>query len=539
MRFNKLIFMKKLSLSIAAVSALLTMTAGISYADKPTTYLAPKYQSIEIAPDKIYVSVLPSLNNGRPYEVELSSEFEKIETAVNKGLKVEVAPEGSSGEMLPYLVKSPEMTDSFKLRVIARLRKLEMIQASGNAAYAEFYKNYVKSPIALMINAKLGTGPACGPIPLHLSMKDGKYYFFNTVTIIEDIPKLFIVEDALKNDTLDMVIAHENAHGIMFDIYGNQIGVIKKQSNMGHDGPIVSDRGLAFIEGWAEAFEAIYGPNNPLLKLKEDEREKYRISEFLFTRQDPVRRDRYIWQNYKGKKTGILKNGVQILSTEGAIAGLFYDILTSKSLKEPFVKSISVMYAYKPKDFIEFINGWVRNYPEDKNIIYRIFLEGTNYATVSNEARKLYYDYYQAKLAYVQKKMDEESFYKIKGKWTTYKENLFAETMQNGNLSSNVAPDLWFEIKDFPISLKALLAKILGTTSPHINLAAVTPEQLNQLKSAGLLKELSDEDIEKIISVRESYGIMPYKTATEALKEMLGTLRAKLIIFKNGIEDIK
>ena len=69
MRFNKLIFMKKLSLSIAAVSALLTMTAGISYADKPTTYLAPKYQSIEIAPDKIYVSVLPSLNNGRPYEV--------------------------------------------------------------------------------------------------------------------------------------------------------------------------------------------------------------------------------------------------------------------------------------------------------------------------------------------------------------------------------------------------------------------------------------------------------------------------------------
>jgi len=338
-----------------------------------------------------------------------------------------------------------------------------------------------------------------------------------------------------------MVVAHENAHAIMFDIYGPDITKIDKVSNMGHDGPMVSDRGLAFIEGWAEAFEALYGPTNPLLKLKEADREKYRISEFLFTRQDPVRRDRYIWQNHNGKKTGILKNGVQILSTEGAIAGLFYDILTSRSIKDPFGKCISVMYEKKPVDFVGFLKAWTAAFPEDKNTLYRMYLEGTNYATVSNEARKLYYDYYQAKLKFVQKQMDEKTFYDTKKKWTAFKEDLFTKAMQNeSQLTANVSRDLWTNVKGFKsFSLGGMISGILGNKGMHVNIASVTVGQLLQLREGNFLKEMTDEDIAKFVKTREQMGVMPYTSGVAALREILGKDRAEAIIKANGISDLK
>ena len=103
---------------------------------------------------------------------------------------------------------------------------------------------------------------------------------------------IFSIKDALNNDTLALVVAHENAHAIQCDMYGKLFQKIQRTSTNGHDVPIITVLGLAYVEGWAEAFEAVYGPANP--KLKEKDRKKYNISEFLYSRQDPIRRDRYL-----------------------------------------------------------------------------------------------------------------------------------------------------------------------------------------------------------------------------------------------------
>jgi len=533
----------KLSFSMAIILSVGLFLSGAAGAAQLVTYLAPQYQDVPFKAESAFFSAAPMMDpkGKKPVMIEVSDNFEKLEVPMLKGFKI--APfEGGAGapEILGYLKNSPEMTDSAKLRVIARMKKLALILKSGDQARAEFYKKQVSAPLVLFINLNMGTGPACAPVPLHLDLKDGGRFFFNTAIFIEDIPKAFSVADAIKNDTFDFVVAHENAHGIMFDMYGPAISKIDKKSNLGHDGPVVSDRGLAFIEGWAEAFEALYGPTNPLLKLKESEREQYRISEFLFTRQDPVRRDRYIWQNYKGQKTGVLKNGAQILSTEGAIAGIFYDILTSKAIKDAFGKSITVMCLHQPKDFVEFLKGWVKEFSEDKQVLYRIFLEGTNYATVSNEARKLYFDYYQAKLKYVQKQMDEKAFYAVKAKWTTYKENLFNEAMKSENLASNVSRDLWVEVKGFKtLSLQGLLSKVLGMKRPYLNIASVTAGQIKQIQEIGLMKDFADEDIQLLVKTREQMGVMPYKTGTEAIREILGKEKADKLIKENNITDVQ
>ncbi len=525
-RFCPLQFLKKSFFMAAVVVAIMALVPGALYAKKPITYLAPQYQ-VPLSPEQAFISTAPVADDaGQPEAVNVTDEFEKLETSRAEGFKI--TPFEGAGEyakeVMPYLMKSEEMLDSAKLRVVARLIKHDLIKKSGKEKYAEFYKQYVNSPIACFVGLGLGSGPACGQLPAYLPLKNGKYFFFSTITIIEDIPEMFSVVDAIKNDTFDMVVAHENAHGIMFDMYGSQMNVVEKKSNMGHDGPVISDRGLAYIEGWAEAFEAIYGPTNPLLKLKEEEREKYRISEFLFTRQDPVRRDRYIWQTTK-KKTGVLKNGLQIVSTEGAVAGIFYDILTSRAIKDPFVKSVSVMYLHRPVDIIGFLKGWVKEFSEDKKVIYRIFLEGTNYATVSNKARGLYHDYYQAKLKYVQKTMDKKTFYDIKNKWTVYKEELFNTVMNQDNIDANIGPDLWMKVGIIPAAHEV--------KNLHINISTVTPALLSKLKLNGLI----DEDIDKMIQAREAMGVLPFKTASEALKNFLGDEKASRIYTENNITD--
>ena len=117
-------------------------------------------------------------------------------------------------------------------------------------------------------------------MPMGVEMVDpktGKRFGLETSAIcVLDIKSggetLFSVKEALENDTLDLVLAHENAHGIQFDLYGKLFHKIQRTSTNGHDAPYITDLGMAYIEGWAEAFEAVYGPSNP--KLKEKDRKK-------------------------------------------------------------------------------------------------------------------------------------------------------------------------------------------------------------------------------------------------------------------------
>ncbi|HNV71738.1 MAG TPA: hypothetical protein PKO06_18680, partial [Candidatus Ozemobacteraceae bacterium] len=385
---------------------------------------------------------------------------------------------------LPYLKASKEIQDSMKLRRTARqiraqlmaelLKKADQLNDEQKKALNSFLTQSVGAPVIILDKSPLPSFmPTPGPcmIPIGIERVEAgteKRIGLETSAIcLLDIPGVFSVSEAQANDTLDIVLAHENAHAIQFDMMGKGFQLINRPSTNGHDAPIISDLGLAYTEGWAEAFEAVYGPANP--KFKEKDRKKFNISEFLYARQDPIRRERYVWSKVGGKQTGLAKNGLQLMSTEGVIAGLFYDILTSRKITAPFEKCVSVMLMQQPKNFPEFVLSYLRMFKDDRAVVLRIVLENTHYSVCSNEARKAYQAWYLARTAYQQKKGSQEDASKAEKAYRTLKEELFAKAYKSdAEIFTAVGPDLWFsgevklEKKISALDVKAQIMKKLG-----------------------------------------------------------------------------
>ena len=444
--------------------------------------------------------------------------------------------------ILPYLRESKEMQDSLRLRRTARQIRFQYLKDTINksSALSEEQKNSINnflsqsvgSPLVLLSKSPLPRFmPSPGPcmIPMgaeKLDRSGSKSEGVETSVIcLLDIKSgdqvIFSIEDAYKNDTLDLVICHENAHAIQFDMYGKLFQKIQRTSTNGHDAPYITDLGLAYVEGWAEAFEAVYGPANP--KLAEKDRTKYNISEFLYSRQDPVRRDRYVWVNL-GEKTGELKNGLQLMSTEGVVAGFFYDILTSRAIVAPFDKCIKTMLE-TPMNFMEFIKTYVKLFPEDKKVIYRIILENSHYVTMHENAYESYKNYYSFVKAYKQKKIEKADYLEAKKAYKAYTEELFAEAMQKDNIFANVGPQMWFSGKidlvaahKRPSEAKELIAEAFGKKDKFYEFRLdLNTASKDMLRSIGF----SFDDVTKILKARTKKNFFTGNPIT-VLKKVLG-----------------
>ncbi|MDD3147353.1 MAG: hypothetical protein PHD82_08630 [Candidatus Riflebacteria bacterium] len=463
---------------------------------------------------------------------------------------LQVTPSDAKGyhkiTVLPYLTGSQEMKDSLKLRRTARqirfqalkdaINKAEALSAEQKKSVLNFLSQSVGSPCVVMAKSPLPAFmPSPGPcmIPLGAEMvenKTGKRLGIETSMIcVLDIEsegkKIFSVDDALKNDTLDLVVAHENAHAIMFDMYGKLFQKIQRTSSNGHDAPIITDVGLAYVEGWAEAFEAVYGPANP--KLAEKDRSKYNISEFLYARQDPIRRDRYVWASNTGKKTGAIKNGLQLMSTEGVIAGHFYDILTSRAINAPFEKCMQTMLT-SPMNFMEFVQNFVKLFPEDKKVVYRILLENSHYVTMHENAAESYKNFYGFKVAYTQKKISKADFDSAKTQYKAYTEGLFAEAMKTDNIFANVGPQLWFagkinlsQLKKDAGEVKKYFAAAFGKKDQYyefrLDLNTATADMFRMIGFA-------ETDAAKLVKTRDEKGFFKGNPVT-LIKGIVGEER--------------
>lgn len=449
-------------------------------------------------------------------------------------------------KVLPYLLASKEMKDVLKLRRTARQIRYQALKGTVDKAgqlsteqktgINNFMSQSVGAPIIVMSASPLPRFmPSPGPcmIPMGAEMvenKTGKRLGIETSMIcILDIGEgkeiVFSVADAMKNDTLDLVIAHETAHAIHFDMYGKLFQKIQRTSSNGHDAPIISDVGLAFVEGWAEAFEAVYGPAKP--KLAEKDRKKHNISEFLYGRQDPIRRDRYVWASTAGKKTGVLKNGLQLMSTEGVIAGHFYDLLTNRAINAPFEKIIQTMLT-TPMNFMEFVNNYVGLFPGDKRVVYRILLENSHYVTMDAQAAQAYKNYYENRVGYTQKKVIKTDFDKIKSEYKAYTEALFAKAMKSGDIFANVGPQLWFagkinlnNTKREPTKAKQYMAKAFGKKDKfyefRLDLNTVTVDMLRMIGFA-------EADASKIVEARDKTGFFK-GNPINTIKQVVGNER--------------
>jgi hypothetical protein len=366
-------------------------------------------------------------------------------------------------KVIPYLLKSPEFADVLKLRRSARLIRAREVAANvktlakGDPRADEmvaYLKAAVGTPLIVTERApmpeyirKAGAGP-CNISAGAGLVVDGKTVVSDgNIVCISDLlgaddKVMFSIDESIKNDTLDIVLCHETGHAIMGDLYGKFYNNFKRPSNNGHMAPVITDLSLAWIEGWAEAFEAIYGPNNP--NIRKADMERLKIAEFLFERQDPVRRERYIWETVGGKPTGVLKNGLQMLCTEGVVAGVLYDLLSNRAITAPSDKILTIMARFRPMDLRDAINGWLKAFPDDRRVVLRVVLENTNYVTMDGQAAGLYYAYYQKKLAMQQKRGSREDYEVAKKAFVDHKEALFQKAMGGADLFANVAPELWF-----------------------------------------------------------------------------------------------
>lgn len=114
-----------------------------------------------------------------------------------------------------------------------------------------------------------------------------------------------------------------------------------------------------------------------------------------------------------------LKNGSQILSSEGAIASIFYQIYTHKLFKNTYMEKefylpfgvespgpitnllIKILYVFsknnlsRPSLMTDFVRSYGECFPNEKHEIYSVFAKSTHYATVSSEARDIFGEIYR------------------------------------------------------------------------------------------------------------------------------------------------
>lgn len=450
--------------------------------------------------------------------------------------------------VLPYLLESKVMRDVLALRRSARqIRFQSLREAVANAkhlnaeqkqAVNKYMSQSVGAPLLIMSKPPMPSflpkpGPCMIPMGAELleSRKGPRIGLETAMICVMDLKSgnevMFSLSDAISNDTLGLVVAHETAHAIQFDLYGKLFHQIQRVSTNGHDAPYITDLGLAYIEGWAEAFEAVYGPNNP--KLKEKDRSKYNISEFLFSRQDPIRRGRYIWAAEAGRRSGVLKNGAQLMATEGVVAGIFYDILTNRSISAPFDKCVSTMLT-SPMDFMGFIRNFVELFPEDKQTIYRIVLEGTRYVTMDINAQKAYFDYYRNNVDYKQKKVSRAEFEKSKNAYRKVCDEAFKRAMKGADIFANVGPQLWFQgtvdlaparKKRFSKAkslMNAFFGKKDNTFTFRLDINTATVDMMRMVGFA-------EPDARAITEARDQAGFFKVKSPVAVLKKVLGAER--------------
>lgn len=369
--------------------------------------------------------------------------------------------EGSSFEakkVLPYLLKNTAVSDSILLRRTARsirykyflknIDKFKQWDKKTKDSVLAYLASSIKSPIIVMLQYydvnKRNPSPHLDARSIVVkNPRTNKQISVdtNSVFLAGVTGRGFSIKNIMKDDFLALIFCHENAHGIMSDMYGSSFQYLRDVNGADHSTDLITDRSLAYKEGWAEGFEAIYGLRNRRFRLRKNKRSK--MIEFFNSRQNPMRKDKYIWNSPINKKTGNLKNGSQLMASEGVIAGLFYDILVSRTINASFEKCVTVMLEC-PKDFMSFFNIFVEKYPNDKKTMYRILLEDTHYVTMDNKARANYKELYKMKMLVNRKKISKSSYLKSRANYKRYTESLFKKAMAGSNIFANVYKQAWF-----------------------------------------------------------------------------------------------
>ncbi|PKL40362.1 MAG: hypothetical protein CVV41_19435 [Candidatus Riflebacteria bacterium HGW-Riflebacteria-1] len=301
-------------------------------------------------------------------------------------------------QLKTYIENNAGLRQTISMQVEARNYKINQIKndlAAGtrDPAFAEWLTNDLKKPVYLEVGDSGGVHHDARGFVLaeqgangQVAYRDNSYV--NRIVIPSNSE---VFNGGMQDPSAASVIAHETGHMIMDQLYErnnypatNYYGAHSKNT--------VSDEGFALSEGWAEAIEALS------TKEYHDNATSWRIK----THKN-IADNKYVFKNQgvtTGPNDGILKNGMEMLSTEGVNASLFYDVLESNRIQAPYSKICQVFETAKPQTYRDFVDAYIQKYPEDRSQMIKQFLENTKYATVDNKATIRYKEVHDAQQAW-------------------------------------------------------------------------------------------------------------------------------------------
>jgi len=257
-------------------------------------------------------------------------------------------------------------------------------------------------------------------------------------------------DDVYKPSVISL-FAHECSHvwmrwlGMEIDINGF---LVSSKANKFHTSTAVTDFFMAFSEGFAEWLEVVTKDLNGY-QLPDGEFWDYGFdANALISRRDQqlryhaVKNNRFIYhtaipyaEDFSGSYAHLhmahitssaftperLKNGSQMLSSEGAVASIFFQLYAHELFKNTYADDafyaafgaarpdiapienflLKIFYALakidltKPSLMTDFIRSYGECFPAEKPELYNTFTKATHFATVSAQARVLFGELYR------------------------------------------------------------------------------------------------------------------------------------------------
>ncbi len=305
-------------------------------------------------------------------------------------------------QLRSYIENNKSFRDTVSLQIQARDYKIKRIQqdvAEGvkDPTLAAWLTNDLKKPVYLEVGNSGsiyhdGSGFVLAETGSNgqTSYRDNSYV--NRI-VISDNSEIFSGNNSDPNTA--SIMSHEMGHMIMDQLYETP-NYPSTNYYGSHSKNTISDEGFAISEGWAEALEAIS---------TKDYRARYGSEDSwrLKTHQN-IEDNNYIYKDAgvtNAVNNGYLKTSGEMLSTEGVNASMFYNMLESNKIQNPYGKVFAVFEESKPQTYRDFVYDYIQKYPEDRSTVIKMFLEDTKYTTVDSSAAARYKDLYDAEQAYL------------------------------------------------------------------------------------------------------------------------------------------
>lgn len=301
-------------------------------------------------------------------------------------------------QLKTYIESNPGLRQTVGMQVEARNFKINEIQkdlAAGtkDPAFAQWLVNDLKKPVYLEVGNSGGIHHDAAGFAMAEASDNGQISYRDNshVNRIVVPPNSEVFSGGMQDPSAGSVMAHEVGHMIMDQLYERPN---YPQTNYygAHSKNTVADEGFALSEGWAEALEAL------------STRDQHNsASSWRIQTHKNIAENKYIFENQgvtTGPNDGVLKSGIDMLSTEGVNASLFYDVLNGGRIQAPFSKVCQVFENSKPQTYREFVDAYIQKFPEDRSQMIKQFLDNTKYATVDSSATARYKDLHDAQQAW-------------------------------------------------------------------------------------------------------------------------------------------